>query len=278
MNKKVYMTLLGSDNYLIGTLALIQSLKDVRSKYPIVVVVTSNVSSKSLKILKKKNIDFVQVGKINISNKVIEDNKKQGYANWSNTFSKLVIFGQTQYKKIVFLDSDMLILKNLDALFDRKNLSAVIAGKSYPGNSDWKDLNSGTMVIVPKSGEDERLLKLVDNNNLSGKFGDQDIIQLGYPNWKNESQLELGEEYNLFAKHEPYYIGNRVLDSPIKVLHFVGKVKPWNMSRKQRYKYCLHVIKENSKVTKSIKGYYCFIRDFRLYCKLCYNIKAEIKN
>ena len=201
MNKKAYMTLLGSDNYLVGTLALVQSLKSVKSKYPIIVIVTDNVSNESLQVLKNKHIDFVKIGKVNISNKVIEDNKKQGYSNWSNTFSKLVIFGQTQYEKIVFLDSDMLILKNVDDLFNKDSLSAVVAGKSYPGNSDWKDLNSGTMVIVPKTGEDKRLLDLVENNNLSGKFGDQDIIQLGYPNWKKETHLELGEEYNLFLYH-----------------------------------------------------------------------------
>lgn len=278
MNKKAYMTLLGSDNYLVGTLALVQSLKSVKSKYPIIVIVTDNVSNESLQVLKNKHIDFVKIGKVNISNKVIEDNKKQGYSNWSNTFSKLVIFGQTQYEKIVFLDSDMLILKNVDDLFNKDSLSAVVAGKSYPGNSDWKDLNSGTMVIVPKTGEDKRLLDLVENNNLSGKFGDQDIIQLGYPNWKKETHLELGEEYNLFAKHEPYYVGSNILNKPIKVLHFVGKIKPWNMGKKQRYRYCLHIIKENIKVTKSIKGYYYFVKDFNMYCKICDNIKKSIKS
>lgn len=276
MDKKVYITLLGSDNYLIGTLALAQSLKNVKSKYPLVVMITSDVSQKSISVLERKRIQYIKIDKISASNQAMNKNEEGGYSNWSNTFSKLAIFGFIQYKKVVFLDSDMLILENIDNLFKKKHMSAVVAGKSYPGNSDWKDLNSGTMVIVPRKDEDKRLLQVLNSSNFSGQFGDQDIIQLGYPNWRNDSSLELGEEYNLFSKHEPYYVGNGILTNPIKVIHFVGKDKPWNMNRKQRLMFCVRVIRNNMKFTKSINGFYRFKKDFYNYCKLCDSIGRDI--
>ncbi|MCT3342149.1 hypothetical protein EFP49_04900 [Lactobacillus johnsonii] len=278
MDKKVYMTLLGSDNYLIGTLALAQSLKNVKSKYPLVVMVTNNVSEKSINVLKQKKLQYIKIDKIQVSNQAIHENEEGGYSNWSNTFSKLAIFGFTQYEKIVFLDSDMLILKNIDNLFEKEHMSAVVAGKSYPGNEDWRDLNSGTMVIVPKKDEDKRLLQVLNDSTFFGKFGDQDIIQLGYPNWKKKPSLELGEEYNLFSKHEPYYVGKNILNHSIKVIHFVGKDKPWNMDKKQRLRYCARVVKNNLKYIKSIRGFYQFNKNFSSYCKICDGISKSMKN
>ena len=34
------------------------------------------------------------------------------------TFTKLALWSQTQFRRIVYLDADMMVLKNLDGLFD----------------------------------------------------------------------------------------------------------------------------------------------------------------
>mgnify|MGYP005772029557 CR=1 FL=1 len=59
MPKYTYLTLLGSDDYLQGTIALIRSLKMQKSKYPITVLVTDNVSNMVLDYLKLNNIIFL---------------------------------------------------------------------------------------------------------------------------------------------------------------------------------------------------------------------------
>ena len=43
--------------------------------------------------------------------------------NWHNTFSKLEIFNQTQFGKLVYLDVDILLRSNVDELFDHEHLS-----------------------------------------------------------------------------------------------------------------------------------------------------------
>ena len=42
-------------------------------------------------------------------------------------------------------------------------MSAVIAGKSYPGNESWNELNSGLMVIEPQKGLREALINKMNS-------------------------------------------------------------------------------------------------------------------
>ena len=71
----------------------------------------------------------------------------------TKTFSKLNIWTLTSYSKIVYLDSDILVLKNIDDLFEREELSA--------GSEDlWPDVfNSGVLVIEPSQTTFERLIE-----------------------------------------------------------------------------------------------------------------------
>lgn len=264
-----YVTLLGSDNYLKGTLGLICSLKKQKPKYPIIVLVTNKISNGVLDILKKLNIKYKLISEIEAPQDIKLNNENGSYPNWTNTFSKLMIFGMIEFDKIVFLDSDMMVLKNIDELFEKDNLSATIAGKSYPGNETWKDLNSGIMVVEPKKNEEKRLLKILNGNLNSGQLGDQDIIRLGYPYWKTENHLHLNENYNIFSKYEPYYLLKKTPHSKIKIIHFVGSPKPWEMTKKDELKYYVKLVKMQLKNTKSIKGLYQTIIDFKKYKRLC---------
>ena len=71
----------------------------------------------------------------------------------TKTFTKLNIWTLTSYTKIVYLDTDVLVLKNIDDLFQRDELSA--------GPEDlWPDVfNSGVLVIEPSMSTFTRLIK-----------------------------------------------------------------------------------------------------------------------
>ena len=277
MNSKyTYMTLLGSDDYLKGTLALNHSLKIQHSKYPLTVLVTSNVGKSTLQRLEKEGIGYIIGNKIKVSKSIQQDNLVSGFANWSNTFSKLLIFGMTEFKKIVFLDSDMMVVQNIDHLFEKPHLSAVAAGQFYPGNEKWKDLNSGIMVVVPRKDEEKRLIKHLNTMNLTNGFGDQDVLQSYYSSWKKQSELHLEEEYNVFFKYEPYFI-YKFPNKKIKVIHFVGKVKPWKMSKEEEVKYKGRLIINQLKKAKSLKGVKKAMHDFRLYKNYAKNNEMRLK-
>ena len=64
-----YITYLCNDNYLPGIVALIKSLKYHKTKNPIMVMVTKNVSSESTKIISKLEVILKKVNKIHYQGK-----------------------------------------------------------------------------------------------------------------------------------------------------------------------------------------------------------------
>lgn len=272
--KYVYMTLLGSDSYLKGVISLWECLTKVNSKYSLVVLVTSNVSNKSKYILKKLGLDYILITQITVPDEIIRNNSSVKQKQWSNTFSKLLIFGMTQFDKIVFVDADMYICKNIDDLFERENLSAVAAGRYYPGNSNWVTLNSGLMVIIPKQGEDTRLINLLRFMRSKNGIGDQDVIHTAYPEWPKKNSKHLGQEYNIFALYEAFYVKEFIKHSEIKVIHFTGEMKPWDMSLIQLGFYCIKLMLKQLFLTHSLRGVFSAIKDSICYFKICH--KKEI--
>lgn len=231
-----YLAVCSSEKYLEGILVLDQSLRRVRSTHPLTVLVTSAVPSRVERTLQRMGIPTVRLFRsIDVPREIVERNAASGQAHWSQTFDKLQIFELPGFRKVVYLDSDMLVLRNVDELFDRPHLAAVAAGRSQPGNESWDRLNSGCLVVVPEAGAVDRLWAAVPKAMATrDAVGDQDLIQIAHPEWPDRPDLHLGEEYNLFFVYLEHY--TRALgyslrgDNPIKIVHFVGADKPWTMS------------------------------------------------
>ena len=234
--KYSYVTVLSTESYLLGVLCMYKSLKNTNTNVPLTVVVTDNISEDIIKILENEGISVVRKPKIKITNIVNEQNKDSKFMYWNNTFDKLHIFELVQFEKIVYIDSDMLILNNIDELFSRENLSAVVAGNFYPGNEEWVKLNSGLMVIEPKQGMLDSFMKILNSEILKGKIiGDQNIIQEYIPEWENKKELHLDHKYNIFFQYLEYYSEKykKSLED-ISIIHFISKNKPWMLNREQR--------------------------------------------
>lgn len=131
--KQTYVTLISTDDFTIGAVMLYLFLKKVKTKYPFLVLCGDKVSNKSIKILDKYNIQYKKLSEhMNVNTSDI--NKDAYHARWSNTFDKLLIWTLTEFDKIVYLDCDMQVIKNLDYLFDSPHMSAVIADQwNEPG-------------------------------------------------------------------------------------------------------------------------------------------------
>ena len=70
-------------------------------------------------------------------------------AVWENCLTKFKIFNLTQFDKLIFLDADILILKNLDDLFERPHMTSALDGEYFNLWPGWDHFNSGIMVIEP---------------------------------------------------------------------------------------------------------------------------------
>lgn len=135
-NNYIYVTLLSSEEYIWGVLSLNKSLKNVKSRYPLIVCLTNDIMNKNIiNILINENINYIPVRKLQYKN-----NSEQGTV--LNTASKIHIFNLKQFDKIVYIDADTLVLKNIDDLFDYPNGSIVMWPESDLGMS-------GLFVVTP---------------------------------------------------------------------------------------------------------------------------------
>lgn len=166
--------------------------------------------------------------------------KMQKRRHWSNTFLKLRVFDLIEFEKVIFIDCDMIVLENIDHLFEKHHISAVQGGKLI---FHWEDINSGLMVIMPNHKEFSELVDLVPTVcrkkiEANAGFGDQDVISYYYKNinklWSKENHLD--ERYNAMIRciHELCVtLGYK----NIKIIHFTGDKKPWMFSFLEALKY-----------------------------------------
>lgn len=220
-HRYTYVTLLGTDDYLVGTLCLWKSLRNVNSKYPLLVLCSQGISENTLNLLRKRDIKY----KV-LKEQIITNHKNSGlFTRWRFTFDKLQIFNLVKYDKIVFLDSDMMVTKNIDVLFEAPHMSAVVA--DLYDQPKCTELNSGLMVIKPSAQEYKELISLLHSDDIIKlpMCGDQDIIRLYYNNWSSEQSLKLPNKYNMYFTNIKKYKW-----SGVNVVHFVYDKKPWDFS------------------------------------------------
>jgi hypothetical protein len=225
-NNCSYITVLSTDSYLEGVIVLYHSLMRTQPKYPFLVLTTPNLSDLTYQTLNQHGIHYRPIEPIKLDTTI-----HAAEQHWEWSYSKLQIFNQAQFDKLVYLDADMLICENIDELFAKPHMSAVNAGGMLPENATWTQLNSGLMVIEPSfSLYDDMMSRLSSLYNPAG--GDQDVIQAYYPDWPDRPELHLDHGYNIFHTHLDRY--QQLFDyriksqtNPVKVIHFIGEHKPW---------------------------------------------------
>ncbi|KAK4508564.1 hypothetical protein PRZ48_002303 [Zasmidium cellare] len=122
---KVWTTLITNTKYLTGLLTLDASLKFVGSKYPLVALYTDTFPAEGHAALDARKIPKKRV-------KYLLPKMHKDYTNdprFYDCWSKLTPFSLTEYERVVQLDSDMLVLKNMDELMDIPLDGADQAGK-----------------------------------------------------------------------------------------------------------------------------------------------------
>jgi len=138
-------------------------------------------------------------------------------------FTKLALWRQTQYSKIVYIDADIVALRNLDDLFETK------ANFAAAPDIGWPDaFNSGLMVLTPDMGDFWAMQALAQSGD-SFDGADQGLLNQYY---EHRPWQRLSFTYNCTPsaeyQWEPAY---RYHKSNIKAVHFIGKDKPWFVGR-----------------------------------------------
>lgn len=243
--KRAYVTVLSGDSYLDGLLALDESLRWCKSAYPLYAVLGSEVTDAARAVIDRAGIAPIFAPALEVPDEIRRANENSDHhKHWSGVFEKLVVFSLPGFEKLVYLDSDMVVIRNIDDLFERPHMSGVIAD-IVPGRSASVDLNAGLMVIEPEPGlttglldslpdvfEHEKRWRRAEGRPVS--MGVQSVINAFWSSWIDQPQLHLAGTYNVLVDHLDYYV--RALDyrwrgpQGIRVLHFIGQTKPWMRS------------------------------------------------
>ncbi|KAF1924584.1 glycosyltransferase family 8 protein [Didymella exigua CBS 183.55] len=218
----VYCTLLMSDSYLPGAAVLAHSLRDAGTAKKLAVMITlESLSAETiteLKLLYDYVIPVERIRNTNMANLYL-----MGRPDLSYAFTKIALWRQTQFRKIVYLDADVVALRALDELFD---IEASFAAAPDIG---WPDaFNSGVMVLNPDMGEYWSLhTKASAGDSFDG--ADQGLLNQYF---EHRPWQRLKFTYNCTPnaeyQWEPAY---RYHKRDISAVHFIGKDKPWSPNR-----------------------------------------------
>ena len=112
--------LMMGDAYLPGAIATGASISAVESAADSVCMCTPDVSAEALEKLRAVYTDVVVIDYIDHkTRRLVSAKQRDYYDSWINrSFTKWRCLGLTQYRRVILLDADLILLKNCDELFD----------------------------------------------------------------------------------------------------------------------------------------------------------------
>lgn len=143
-------------------------------------------------------------------------------ADLHSAFTKIALWKQTQFRKIVYIDSDVVAYRAPDELFD------IPHPFSAAPDIGWPDLfNTGVMVLTPNLGDYYAMIAMAERN-VSFDGADQGLINMHFKNNYNRISFT----YNVTPSgHYQYVPAYRHFKSGISMVHFIGPEKPWFKGR-----------------------------------------------
>ena len=214
-----YVTLLSSDDFLPGVLVLNRNLKELNSLFPLHVLVTNTVSESTIEYLKKEQIQYEIISPIYYPPMTLE---KTPNKRLQNIPSKLHVFDLKQFDKVVYLDTDCILFKTIDEIFD------------YPNGSMYYEGEQGLcclFVCEPKLHCAKYYIDILQNNAI---WESEVIETLLFP-CKADEHYRISENYfaSITTNLEKFF----PLQHNLFGLHFCCDFKPWQYNNIKDYLY-----------------------------------------
>jgi glycogenin len=137
-------------------------------------------------------------------------------------YSKIHAWGLTQYDRILLLDTDTLVMQNLDSIFTRSKDEPIAAVQDSVGDI----FNTGVMLIRPDRALCARMISR-KGDVASYNKGDQGFFNSFY----GEHWRTLPSKYNVPVHSMDSAYVRAGLPASVAILHFTAEVKPWNVFR-----------------------------------------------
>ncbi|PON42378.1 UDP-glucuronate:xylan alpha-glucuronosyltransferase [Parasponia andersonii] len=213
--REAYATVLhSSEAYVCGAITLAQSLRQSGTTRDLVILIDKSISPPKRAALAKAGWRIRFITRIRNPRAL-----KDSYNEYN--YSKFRLWQLTDYDKVIFIDADITVLRNLDVLFQFPQITAV-------GN-DFSIFNSGIMVVEP-SNCTFRVFMDHRDDIVSYNGGDQGFLNEVFvwwhrlPRrvnflknfWSNSTANEISVKNELFGADPP----------KVYAIHYLGW-KPW---------------------------------------------------
>ncbi|MEP7125229.1 MAG: glycosyltransferase family 8 protein [Byssovorax sp.] len=220
MKKAYAVTLCNGEGYLPGVEALGSSLASSGTTEPKVLMVTPEVRMVTRDRLAAQGWIIREIAPIPNPNPATQ----RMLPRFSAAYTKLRAWQLTDFDKVVLLDADTLVMKNVDDLFDRPELAAA------PDFFLPDRFNSGVMVIEPSESIFDRMIHALGHEQ-SYDGGDQGFLNLFFAGWYASSiEHRLPTGYNIahfiYQFMHSHASAWKTLQHEIKIVHYLVQ-KPW---------------------------------------------------
>ena len=135
-----------------------------------------------------------------------------------DNFCKLALWQLTEYRRVVFLDADTLVVRNIDKLFGYPEFCA--APNLYETLADMHRLNSGVFVAKPSAATFDAMLAQLDAPGVFWRRTDQTFLEHYYPDWHGLPYTFNALQYLYFNLPQLWHWKS------IRVIHYQYE-KPW---------------------------------------------------
>jgi len=231
-SRTAYVTLVTNRDYVLGASALLRSLCHSGTSADLVVLYTPGVDESELAVLTAFGPRLGRCDRLPTSD-VFNERHERGRLHKAapftkggkpvfhtplDNFVKLRLWQLTDYDKVVFIDADALVLRNLDKLFGYPEFCA--APNVYESLKDFHRMNSGVFTAVPSEVTYAAMLARLDQPDAFWRRTDQTFLESFFPDWHG-----LPVYYNMLQ-----YVWFNLPDlwdwRQVHVLHYQYE-KPW---------------------------------------------------
>jgi len=232
-----YVTLITNADYLLAARALARSLQMCQSKWPLTVLALDDLDG--LDDLEALGCQILRVAPLPFSDDFrarhsresqhsrapFTKGRKPVFHNPLHNFVKLRLWELEQFEKIVFLDSDTLVIHNIDRLFEYPEYAA--APNLYESLADFHRLNSGVFVAKPSRKTFDAMFARLDQPDAFWPRTDQTFLETYFPDWH-------GLPYTYNTLQYVWFNLPQLWDwTRIKVIHYQYE-KPWEENHPKR--------------------------------------------
>lgn len=251
----------GGNKYVIGAIASAFSVKKSKTNHDLVCMYTDDVTDTEL--LSKAFTKIVKVDYLQYKSKDLKTKKQKDiYGSWiDKSYTKMNCLSLIEYKKILFMDADTVVLNNIDHLFQLQapagtfsspwgdKYGGTIPLKMYPnlhgelvstGSIRSAMMNGGvaviatTLLLEPDMDVFDKYKIYLEWSqpfgfqNCNSGFDEQSITSF-YAKVYGKDWVHIHQRYNFI----PWKANWMNREDKAHVFHFFNKDKPWTMNPKE---------------------------------------------